>query len=202
VEAGTGKKGKGAEKKGGKTAPAKAPPAISAKEKAISANPDFRYIVRMANTDLDGKRQVILALTGIPGVGLRVAEAATHFMEVDPTEMLGNLPEPQTEALESMLLGLASKLPPWMTNRPFDRGTGETRHLLSTDLETSGRDDVNQMKMIRSYRGIRHERGQKVRGQRTKSNGRTGTATGVVKKAAQEAGAAKKPAGGEAKGKA
>ena len=46
---------------------------------------------------------------------------------------------------------------------------------------------MNLMKMIRSYRGVRHERGQKVRGQRTRSNGRTGMAAGVLKKDAKEA---------------
>ncbi len=196
-----GKKGKGAEKKpSGKGAPAKGPAALSGKEKLIASNPDFRYIVRMANTDLDGKRAVVLALTGIPGVGLRVAEAAANFIDVDPTQMLGVLPEAKTDALEQTLLELGERLPYWMLNRPRDRSTGESHHLLASDLETSVRDDVNLMKMIRSYRGIRHERGQKVRGQRTRSNGRTGTAAGVVKKAAQEAAGAKKAAS-ESKGK-
>jgi hypothetical protein len=44
--------------------------------------------------------------------------------------------------------------------------------------------------MVRSYRGVRHERGQKVRGQRTRSNGRTGMAAGVLKKDAKAAAAA------------
>jgi len=69
--------------------------------------------------------------------------------------------------------------------------TGETHHYISGDLETSRRDDINRMKMIRSYRGVRHERGQKVRGQRTRSNGRTGMAAGVLKKDAKAAAAAK-----------
>lgn len=57
------------------------------------------------------------------------------------------------------------------------------------------------MKMVRSYRGVRHERGQKVRGQRTRSNGRTGMAAGVIKKTAREAAAAsgkEAPSGGAA----
>jgi len=31
------------------------------------------------------------------------------------------------------------------------------------------RHDINRMKIIESYKGVRHKRGQKVRGQRTKS---------------------------------
>ncbi len=50
---------------------------------------------------------------------------------------------------------------------------------MSTSTE---RDDINLMKMIRCYKGIRHEQGQKVRGQRTRSNGRTGMTMGVIRK--------------------
>jgi small subunit ribosomal protein S13 len=45
------------------------------------------------------------------------------------------------------------------------------------------REDINTMKKIRSYVGIRHERGHKVRGQRTKSTGRKGLTVGVKRKA-------------------
>ncbi len=154
-------------------------------------NPDFRYIVRLANTDIDGRRPLVLALTGVRGVGLRVAEAASRIAGLNPRERIGNLPESQVEELEGFLTNLGERLPPWMLNRPLDRATGETRHLVSTDLETSVRDDLNLMKMIRCYKGIRHERGQKVRGQRTQSNGRTGMAAGVLKKTAKEAQAKK-----------
>ena len=52
--------------------------------------------------------------------------------------------------------------------------------------------------MIRCYRGIRHEQGQKVRGQRTRSNGRTGLTVGVIKKTAIAAAkAAEKEEGGK-----
>jgi len=77
-------------------------------------------------------------------------------------------------------------------NHPTDHVTGETHHFFGPDLETARRDDINQMKMIRSYRGVRHERGQKVRGQRTRSNGRTGMAAGVIKKDAKAAAAESK----------
>jgi small subunit ribosomal protein S13 len=42
------------------------------------------------------------------------------------------------------------------------------------------------MQMINSYKGIRHKRGQKVRGQRTKSTGRTEGTIGVNVQAIQE----------------
>src|SRR6059036_3364803 len=45
------------------------PKAPRAPKKLEGVKEDFRYIVRMANTDLDGTRSVGYALTAIPGVG-------------------------------------------------------------------------------------------------------------------------------------
>jgi small subunit ribosomal protein S13 len=186
--------GKGKEPKEGKEAKegkAKGRPGAPGKTtKVIPDNPNFRYIVRVANTDLDGTRPTALALTGVRGVGLRVAEVACRLANVSASEMIGNLPEPTVEGIETTLGNFASKVPAWMVNHSRESVAGESPHLIGPDLETRRRDDINLMKMVRSYRGVRHERGQKVRGQRTRSNGRTGMAAGVLKKAAKEAAAA------------
>jgi small subunit ribosomal protein S13 len=194
---GKGKEGKDGGKDGGKEGKGKSGKSGapgSGKErkgKPIPDNPNFRYIVRLAGSDLDGTRATALAVTGVRGVGPRIAEVACHLAGVSPSEMIGNLPEASVDGLEQLLGDLPSRLPPWMVNHRFEPATGETHHYFGADLETSRRDDINRMKMIRSYRGVRHERGQKVRGQRTRSNGRTGMAAGVIKKAAKEAAAAK-----------
>jgi small subunit ribosomal protein S13 len=194
---GKGKDGKDGGKEGGKEGKGKSGKSGapgSGKErkgKPIPDNPNFRYIVRLAGSDLDGTRATALAVTGVRGVGPRIAEVACHLAGVSPSEMIGNLPEASVDGLEQLLGDLPSRLPPWMVNHRFEPATGETHHYFGADLETSRRDDINRMKMIRSYRGVRHERGQKVRGQRTRSNGRTGMAAGVIKKAAKEAAAAK-----------
>jgi small subunit ribosomal protein S13 len=186
--------GKGKEPKEGKEAKegkGKGRPGAPGKTtKVIPDNPNFRYIVRIANTDLDGTRPTALALTGVRGIGLRVAEVACRLANVNAGEMIGNLPEATVEGIETTLGTFASKVPAWMVNHPHESVAGESPHLFGPDLETRRRDDVNLMKMVRSYRGVRHERGQKVRGQRTRSNGRTGMAAGVLKKAAKEAAAA------------
>ncbi|MGB6500383.1 MAG: 30S ribosomal protein S13, partial [Thermoplasmata archaeon] len=190
---------KGAKReKGGKSKDAKEPKEGKGKGKSaastkiakiIAENPNFRYIVRIANSDLDGTRPSGLALTGVRGVGLRIAEATCRLAGVDPAVLLGNVPEPTIEVLETTLGNLPSKVPVWMVNHPTEPFLGESPHLIGPDLETRRRDDINVMKMVRSYRGVRHERGQKVRGQRTRSNGRTGMAAGVIKKTAREAAA-------------
>jgi small subunit ribosomal protein S13 len=187
-----GKEGKdGKEGKGGKATKAAAPGAERKGGKPIPDNPNFRYIVRLAGADLDGRRSTALALTGVRGIGLRIAEVTCRMAGVNPAEMIGNLPEATVDGIEQVLGALPTRLPPWMVNHPVDYATGERHHYFGADLETSGRDDVNLMRMVRSYKGVRHERGQKVRGQRTRSNGRTGMAAGVLKKAAKEAAAVK-----------
>lgn len=183
--------GKEGGKEGGKGKAGKSgAPGKDTKKKFVPDNPNFRYIVRLGGSDLDGTRPTALAITGVRGVGARISEVACRLAGVSLTERIGNLPEASVEGLEQVLGDLPAKLPVWMVNHPVDPVTGETHHFFGADLETARRDDINRMKMIRSYRGVRHERGQKVRGQRTRSNGRTGMAAGVLKKAAKEAAAA------------
>lgn len=192
VPPGRGPKGKS----GGKPKGAKGPAAEPAKKgKPVPDNPNFRYIVRFAGVDLDGRRSTVLALTGVRGIGPRIAETTVRLAGLNASEMIGNLPEATVEGLEELVHALPTKVPAWMVNHETDRTTGESTHLIGGDLETGVRDDTNQMKMIRSYKGVRHERGQKVRGQRTRSNGRTGMAAGVLKKEAKAAAAAAAGAG-------
>ena|SRR3989454_3288996 len=169
--------------------PAPAPPkaAPSGPQRPPDAKEDFRYIVRFAGTDLEGARSVVYALQKVRGVGPRIAETVADIAGIPRTERIGNLTEPQVELLEQTLAALNQKVPPWFVNRPGDPDTGEDYHLFGSDVDLRRRDDVNRMKMIRSYRGVRHEQGQKVRGQRTRANGRTGLTVGVIKKTAIQA---------------
>lgn len=186
-------KGEKAEKpKKGKVEQKEEPKAPRGPKKLEGVKEDFRYIVRMANTDLDGTRSVAYALTAIPGVGIRVSEAVADLAGVSKTERLGNLSEEQTDKIEATFGNLGEAFPPWMVNRPRDWETGLDLHAVGADVEIRRRDDINRMKMIRSYKGVRHEQGQRVRGQRTRAHGRTGLTVGVTKKAALAAAQAKK----------
>jgi len=153
---------------------------------------DFKYIVRMSNTDLSGARSVSYALTGIPGIGSRMAEIIADLAQVPRKERIGNLDDQQIDRVEKTIATLAEQVPTWMVNRGHDFASGVDLHLVGNDVEIYRRDDINLMKMIRSYKGIRHEQGQKVRGQRTRANGRTGLTMGVTKTVVAAAAAAKK----------
>lgn len=143
---------------------------------------EIRYFVRVNNVDLDGTRQVQIALTKIDGIGRRTARAIALLSDVDPRGQMGAIPDEQVNRIRATVEKYGALVPFWMKNRPHDVYTGEARHLFSTDVITAVEDDVNRMKKIRSYRGIRHETGQKARGQRTRSTGRTGATVGVVRK--------------------
>jgi small subunit ribosomal protein S13 len=143
---------------------------------------EIKYLVRIANTDLDGTSTVQYALTGIKGIGIRVSKIIARKAEVDPNAIMGYLPPEQVDKLRNALENIDTNMPVWMLNRRNDIYTGENRHLFGTDLILGTKEDINLMKKIRSYKGIRHERGQKVRGQRTRSTGRTGATVGVIRK--------------------
>jgi small subunit ribosomal protein S13 len=111
---------------------------------------------------------------------------------VDRKLKFGNLPESEIEKLKEVLENIDEYAPPWMLNYRKDAYTGEDLHVISTDVTSRLRDDINMMKMIRCYRGVRHELGLKVRGQRSSSNGRKGLALGVSKRREAPAAAGKK----------
>jgi len=160
----------------------KAPEKAAAKAPEKAPEKDIKYFVRVRNTDLDGTRSVQIALTKIPGIGRITARAISRLAQVNPLDVMGKLDDAGVDRLRQVVDAYGPQVPKWMLNRPADPYTGEGKHLLSTDVLIGKEDDVNRMRKIRCYRGIRHETGQKVRGQRTKSTGRTGTTVGVKRK--------------------
>lgn len=143
----------------------------------------FRHIVRIADTDLDGKKNVVHALTAIPGIGIRMARSIVNSVGLDGKKKLGYLSDEEIERLRKLVEEeLEEKMPAWMLNRRFDPITGKNIHLLSKDVEFARMLDIERLIRMKCYRGMRHARGKKVRGQRTRSTGRKGRTVGVVRK--------------------
>lgn len=74
--------------------------------------------------------------------------------------------------------------PAWFLNRGKDPETGREMHLIGSELVLAARRDVDLMKKLKSWKGVRHSLGLKVRGQRTVTTGRFGATAGVTKKKA------------------
>lgn len=143
---------------------------------------EIKHLVRVMNTDLIGSKQIQYALLGINGIGIRAAKIISKNASLSPNELIGYLDDDKIEVLNNSIINYETYVPKWMINRRKDIITGEYKHLFGSDITLTIKEDVNTLKKIRAYRGIRHERGLKVRGQRTKSTGRKGTIVGVKKK--------------------
>jgi small subunit ribosomal protein S13 len=149
---------------------------------ADEENPDFKYIVRIANTDLDGNDQVEIAIGNVKGFGVRLGAIVCDSAGVSRKGKIGDLSDEDVEKLANAADAIRDNVPTWMLNRRKDPDTGEDLHFHGSDLDQKKRDDLNRLAKIQSYRGIRHQTGQKVRGQRSRSNGRSGLAMGVQRK--------------------
>ncbi len=144
---------------------------------------EFRHIVRIAGTDLKGSQKLLFGLTKIKGIGPNMARAVTFASKVDPTVRIGNMTDGDVQRIESVLKEAEKHgIPAWMWNRRKDLQTGKDVHLIGSDLTLSLKSDIDFMKKVQSWKGIRHSLGLKVRGQRTKTTGRTGRVVGVSKK--------------------
>jgi len=146
---------------------------------ADEADDDIRYFVRIGKTDLDGTKSVERSLTDLNGIGRRTARIIAEQAGIDRTATFGALDDETIEAVVDLVEGFGEEAPEWMTNHRTDFFSGETTHEISNDLELTRRQDINRMKMIDSYKGVRHKDGQKVRGQRTQSTGRSEGSIGV-----------------------
>jgi len=141
---------------------------------------EFRHIIRIANTDLDGTQKVVYALTNVKGIGIKMANVIVKKANIDPTTRVGFLSETETEKIKGIIKDLGKyDVPSWLLNRAKDSQTGKHLHLIGSDLVLQTKTDIDEMKDIRSWRGFRHAYGLKVRGQHTRATGRTGKAIGV-----------------------
>ena len=151
-------------------------------KKKVDRGDDFKYIVRLSNTDVDGEKNIVYGLTSIKGIGLHMATLITHDIGIDGNKKIGELEDAQIEKIQEAIDNAITNAPRWMLNHRKDVETGEDIHLIGSEIDMKLRDEINILKKIRSYRGIRHERGLRVRGQRTRANNRTGLTLGVSKK--------------------
>jgi len=125
---------------------------------------------------------MVVGLTQIRGVGYMFANTILNVLKINPNQRIGHLSPEQVNSIESIIKNpSASNFPSWFLNRRKDVETGEDKHLLTSDIAFTVRNDIEREKTSGSWRGIRHMFGLKVRGQRTRCTGRKGGAVGVAK---------------------
>jgi small subunit ribosomal protein S13 len=149
---------------------------------------EFRAILRVSGTNVDGTKKLVYGLTKIKGVGPSYAAAIVRASELRPEMRLGDLSEGEVQKLEDVMRDPARYgLPSRLFNRRKGFESGRDVHLIGADLTLSVKNDIDFMTDIRTWKGVRHSLGLKVRGQRTRTTGRKGRAVGVAKKVVLEA---------------
>ncbi len=139
-------------------------------------------IIRFVETNLDGNRDVNVAIRRIGGISFMLSNAITKKCGFSG-KRFGQLSEREMKTLEEAILNPESVgIPQWMLNRRKEPLTGRDRHLTASQLDFTHKMDINELKKMKCYRGVRHIQGQPVRGQRTRSSFRKGSSVGVRKK--------------------
>ena len=150
---------------------------------SLVQSPSFQHILRILNTNIDGTRKVMFALTAISGVGRRFSNMVCKKAEIDMDKRAGEMTHEEIEKVVAIIQNPQQfKIPKWFLNRQKDFTTGKCTQLHANGLLSALRVDLERLKKIRSHRGIRHYWGLKVRGQHTKTTGRHGRTVGVAKK--------------------
>jgi small subunit ribosomal protein S13 len=160
-------------------------------EKKTDKKPEERkqvlaeVLVRIFSTDVPGNMNVYQGLTKVKGISWAMSNAVCTSLKIDKKKKISALTEKEIEMMTNFMK--SPKIPEWMLNRRREEESGESKHLLISELDLARDFDIRKMKKIKSYKGWRHALGQPVRGQRTKSHFRKGSAMGVMKSKATAA---------------
>ncbi len=109
-------------------------------------------MARIAGVDLPRRKRIDIALTYIYGIGRSRAKEILERAGVDGATKSDELTEVEVRKI---------------------RETIDDHYQVEGDLRRQVQLDVKRLKDLGCYRGLRHRRGLPVRGQRTRTNGRT-----------------------------
>ena len=114
---------------------------------SLVAGPDFQHILRILNTNVDGRQKVMFALTAIKGCGRRFANLICKKAEIDLNKRAGELKPDEIERLVAIIQNpLQFKIPQWFLNRQKDIRTGKYSQITANILETKLREDLKRLK--------------------------------------------------------
>jgi small subunit ribosomal protein S13 len=108
-------------------------------------------MARIAGVNLPNTKRLEVGLTYIFGIGASTARTICKELELDPDEKVKDLTDEEVTKLRAYIDQLE----------------------VEGDLRRERAQAIKRLGEIGCYRGIRHHRGLPVRGQRTKTNGRT-----------------------------
>jgi len=137
----------------------------------MEAKEEFKHIVRIANTDLDGNKPIYKAITKIKGISFMFSNMICAITKTDKFKKTGYLANNEIEKIDNAIKDpIKFGAPEWMFNRRRNYDDNKSSHLVFGDLKFTQDNDIKIMKKIKTYKGMRHIAGLPVRGQRTRSN--------------------------------
>lgn len=107
---------------------------------------------RILGVDIPNDKKVIISLTYLFGVGPQTASEICEQLNLDPDMRARKLTDDDLGRIAGLL---------------------DKSYVVEGQLRRQVAQNVQRLKKIRCYRGIRHGRGLPVRGQRTQTNART-----------------------------
>jgi len=151
------------------------------KAKRIEDKGMGEFLVRIYGKDILGNKNIYVGLTKIKGVSWSISNVLCKNLGLKKNTKVSELGKEKIVQIEKELGNLRAAH--FLKNRRADLEAGDTKHLLSHDLEMNKEFDIKRLKQIKSYKGIRHSLKLPVRGQRTRSHFRkSGITVGVKKK--------------------
>jgi len=109
-------------------------------------------MLRIAGVNVPDEKRIEISLTYVYGIGLSTASKILEELKISKLKRTKDLSEEEQKKIRDYI---EKKI----------RVEGELKHTVRTNIK--------RLKEIGCYRGIRHQRGLPVRGQRTKTNTRT-----------------------------
>lgn len=107
---------------------------------------------RLLGVDIPGNKQLPYALTYIYGVGRSVARKVCENLSLDVTRKAHTLTDEELARIAAFV---------------------EKNFIVEGNLRRQRAQNINRLRDIKCFRGLRHRAGLPVRGQRTRTNART-----------------------------
>ncbi len=107
--------------------------------------------MRIAGVEIPDKERLEIGLTRIYGIGRKISKDIIKELKLSVDKRVKDLKGDEVSAIIKVL----------------------QKYRIEGDLRKEFRDNIELLKSIRTYRGLRHTIGLPVRGQRTRSNART-----------------------------
>lgn len=108
-------------------------------------------MARIAGIELPDEKRIDIGLTVLFGIGRRNTARILKEAEIDSSKRVKNLTAEEVTRLQKII----------------------DKYPVEGTLKKEISDNIQRLRQIGSYRGLRHARGLPVRGQRTRSNART-----------------------------